>query len=76
MLERFEVSLGAQGDLDINNCRFGPFEVGERAIEIGAGLELETSPEVWDLYKGRAPISTDVRGGDQIPVAVMILENP
>ena len=76
VLEYLEVFRGARADFDVDGRRFGPFEVRERAIEVGAGLEPEAGPEEWAGYEGEAPIPTDVRGGDQIIVAVAMFKNP
>jgi len=75
-LEHFKVSEWIYVYTDIDRRRLGPFEVRDRAVDIMAGLEPETAPQRWTGCQGRTPVLTNVRGGDKIPLAGAIFEDP
>jgi len=75
VIEHLGVSPRIEIYIDVDERQFRPFEVRERAVEIMAGLEVETGPEGRGGYEGRTPIPTDVRGCDQISLAGAKFEN-
>lgn len=69
VLKRLETSGRIQIYPNIDRRCLGPFEVRERAVDIMGGRKPEASPERRIRCKGSTPVSTDVCGGNQIPVA-------
>jgi len=76
VLERVKGLERVRVHADIDRRRLGPFEVRDRAVGIMAGLEPETAPQRWTGCQGRTPVLTNVRGGDKIPLAGAIFEDP